>query len=385
MQNSESPAATYIGLMSGTSMDGIDSVLVQFPDQASHECEILESHHQGYPAALREELTICSRDPESLSIDTLGSLDQRVASCLADAACTLLDKAGTDNTQVTAIGSHGQTMRHRPDADPPFTVQIGDPNLIAARTGITTVADFRRRDMALGGQGAPLAPAFHEWLFSHAQEHRVVLNIGGIANVTILQGGTGATTGFDTGPGNTLLDAWINKNRSEAFDASGSWAGSGQPVQDLLQRLMNDPYIDVTPPKSTGFEYFDLHWLEQHINQCNFSPSPTARDIQATLAEFTARSIAHAIKHNAAKTEQIFACGGGVHNDDLMARLRRNMQGVKLSTTAEAGLDPDWVEAAAFAWLAMRTLKGLPGNLPAVTGAHCPAVLGAVFYGNNAD
>ena len=364
--------------MSGTSMDGVDAVVVRLGD---HTCEILAAHQQAYPEALRTQLTVASRNPGSFSVDTLGSLDHWVAECFSSATSALLSRTGIDKSRVYAIGSHGQTVRHQPRATRPFTLQIGDPNIIAARTGITTVADFRRRDLALGGEGAPLAPAFHQWLFADRQQHRAVLNIGGIANVTLLPAGTEATIGFDTGPGNTLLDAWIKENRSEEYDDAGAWAKSGTVLQKLLEQLMTDPYLSAAPPKSTGFEYFNLQWLRHATEQCRLSPSRAAEDIQATLAEFTAQSIADAIKKHAPRSGQVFVCGGGVHNDYLMTRLGENMHGTPVSSTAECGLDPDWVEAAAFAWLAMQTLHNMPGNLPSVTGASRPAVLGGVFFG----
>ena len=262
-------------------------------------------------------------------------------------------------------------------------MQIGDPNRIAAETGITTVADFRRRDLALGGEGAPLAPAFHQWLFADKNSHCVVLNIGGIANVTVLADKADATVGFDTGPGNTLLDAWICENQSKEYDDGGAWADSGSVIQPLLQIMLDDSYLAAVPPKSTGFEYFNLRWLHKVLEQCGLATPPEGKDIQATLAEFTARSIAEAIRLHAPATSKIMACGGGVRNQYLMSRLAENMPGISVSSTEEFGLDPDWVEAAAFAWLAMSTIHQRPGNLPSVTGAAHPVVLGGVFFGTS--
>lgn len=380
MGSADKPEKLLVGLMSGTSMDGIDAALVRFGDR---ECEILATHSENYPASLRRELIAASRNPDGLTVDTLGSLDHSVGECFSSAALAVISAAGTDRKRIDAIGSHGQTIRHQPRAEHPFTMQIGDPNIIAARTGVTTVADFRRRDLALGGEGAPLAPAFHHWLFADHQQDRVVLNIGGMANLTVLSAGDSATTGFDTGPGNTLLDAWIQESRSESFDADGTWAATGSVSRELLRQMLRDPYLALPPPKSTGFEYFDLRWIRQVIDQCGL-PEPTeANDIQATLAEFTARSIADAIHSHAPQTKQVLACGGGVHNTFLMARLGKNIRGATLSSSADYGMDPDWMEAAAFAWLAMRTLEQMPGNVPSVTGASDPAVLGGVFFGTS--
>ena len=380
MGSADNPETLFAGLMSGTSMDGIDAALVRFGNRS---CEVLATHSEDYPASLRSNLIDASRNPGELTVDTLGTLDHWVGECFSSAALALISSSGIDKKRINAIGSHGQTIRHQPRADRPFTLQIGDPNIIAAKTGITTVADFRRLDLALGGEGAPLATAFHQWLFADRQQHRVVLNIGGIANLTVLAAGDSPTTGFDTGPGNTLLDAWINECKTENFDESGAWAESGNVSQELLQQMLSDPYLAATPPKSTGFEYFDLRWVQNTIVQCGLSESPKENDIQATLAEFTARSIAEAIHRHAPQTTEVLACGGGVHNKFLMTRLSENIRGATLSSTADSGLDPDWMEAAAFAWLAMRTVQHLPGNLPSVTGASDSAVLGGVFFGTS--
>jgi len=374
------PEKLIVGLMSGTSMDGIDAALVRFGD---HHCELVATHSEDYPESLRSKLLAASRNPDDFVVDSIGSLDRWVGECFSGAALAVITAAGIDNSRIDAIGSHGQTIRHQPRADRPFTMQIGDPNIIAAMTGITTVADFRRRDLALGGEGAPLAPAFHQWLFSDRRHNRVVLNIGGMANLTVLPTGDDATLGFDTGPGNTLLDAWINEFKSENFDEDGAWAGTGKVSQNLLQQMLRDPYLAAPPPKSTGFEYFDLRWIHKAIEQCSLSKSPEANDVQATLTAFTAKTIADAIRCHAPKTTQVLACGGGVHNKLLMARLGESIQGATLSSSADYGMDPDWMEAAAFAWLAMRTLRQLPGNLPSVTGASDTAVLGGVFFGTS--
>lgn len=361
----------YIGLISGTSMDGIDAALVRFEDAS---LELIQTHPHDYPSELRRDLSVAKLDPNMRSIDDVGSLHEKVGECFRDAANALLDKAGVDASEVAAVGSHGQTIRHEPNAARPFSLQIGDANIIAAGTGITTVADFRRADIKLGGQGAPLTPLFHEWLFREPRANRVVLNIGGIANVTVLHGGDADTIGFDTGPGNTLLDAWIAAHQNEPFDRNGSWAAEGEVNSRLLSRLRGDAYFSVPPPKSTGFEYFNLGWLESK-GADEYDPT----DVQATLCQLTAESIAAAIHDHAAGATDVFVCGGGVHNAELMRKLSAAVPGINVESTDSVGLDPDWVEAVAFAWLAMRTTHGLTGNLPSVTGARQAAVLGTTY------
>jgi anhydro-N-acetylmuramic acid kinase len=359
----------YIGLISGTSMDGIDAALVEFGESS---LQILQTRDYAYPPELRERLINVMQEPKSCTVDDIGELDHRTGECFRDAAQALLDDAGVAASAVTAIGSHGQTLRHQPDADRPFTLQIGDPTLIATGIGITTVADFRSADMAVGGQGAPLTPIFHEWLFRQSGSNRTILNIGGIANVTVLADST-ATTGFDTGPGNTLMDAWIRKERDETFDRNGEWAAGGSINAGLLERLLNDPFFSAAPPKSTGFEQFNLDWVEAAGVE-----SVDTGDVQATLCALTAVSVSNAVRKFAAGTTEILVCGGGIHNKELMRQLDENIPAVEILSTATAGLDPDWVEAAAFAWLAMRRLENLPGNLPSVTGAKRAVTLGAI-------
>jgi anhydro-N-acetylmuramic acid kinase len=336
--------------------------------------EVHATHTHPYPIELRKRLLAAIRNPDKCTIDETGQLDQWTGECFRDAALALLADAQVAADQVAAIGSHGQTLRHQPDADHPFTIQVGDPTIIAKGTGITTVADFRRADLALGGQGAPLTPLFHEWLFRQAGSNKVILNIGGIANITILPAANRQPSGFDTGPGNTLLDAWINKYREESFDRNGSWAAEGTIDDDLLSRLLADPYFQAAPPKSTGFEYFNLEWLAA-AGTAGIAPV----DVHATLCALTARSVSAAIQNFAAGTSDVFVCGGGVHNAELMMQLRAALADIQVSSTAAVGLDPDWVEAAAFAWLALRTMDGLTGNLPGVTGAQRATILGAIF------
>jgi len=340
----------YIGLNSGTSIDGIDAALVSFGDAS---VEILSTRAHPYPSELRQRLLAAIRQPKQCTIDEMGQLDRWTGECFRDATLKLLSDAKVDAGRVAAIGSHGQTLRHQP---------------------ITTIADFRRADLALGGQGAPLTPLFHEWLYRQAGSSQVVLNIGGIANITILPADDSGLSGFDTGPGNTLLDAWINKHRDEQYDRDGGWAAEGNVDDSLLARLLADPYFQATPPKSTGFEHFNLEWLEA-AGIAGVAPV----DVQATLCALTVQSVSAAVQAYAADSSGMLVCGGGVHNAELMRQLNAAMANIHVNSTAVAGLDPDWVEAAAFAWLAMRNMNGLTGNFPGVTGAQRAAVLGATF------
>jgi len=375
MPDGSEPGPHYIGLMSGTSMDGIDAALVRFGD---HACTVLNVCEVGYPADLREALIAASRQPAECTVDRVGQLDRWVGECFRDAALQLLRQSKCEAADIVAIGSHGQTLRHQPRAARPFSMQIGDPNVIAYGTGITTVGDFRRRDIAAGGEGAPLAPAFHRWLFADKSKNRAVLNIGGIANVTMLNPTSDKVIGFDTGPGNTLLDGWISAKQDKPFDEGGAWASQGA-VNDLLLGLMlTDPYFGQAPPKSTGFEYFNGGWVRSRIAALG-GTKVSVVDVQATLAELTARTIATSVLRHAPDIEEVLVCGGGIHNTDLMERLRSYLSGVEVSSTEHYGLHPDWVEAAAFAWLAKRRLEGKYGNLPEVTGAAARQVLGAVF------
>ena len=363
----------YIGLMSGTSMDGIDAVVVRFDGATPH----LVAHHcERMPDELREALLDLSEPDSSHSLYRLGEIDHLFARLLATTVHRLLDKGSLGANRIRALGSHGQTICHQPQGATPFTIQIGDPSLIAELTGITTVADFRRRDIAAGGQGAPLAPAYHAALFHTADEARVIINIGGIANVTLLPE-DGPISGFDTGPGNVLLDTWARKVTGVAFDREGAMAARGTVDQALIRQMLSDPYFHQISPKSTGREHFNWHWLETHLRETSLSPE----DVQATLSELTAISISNAIKGSLSGVERVLVCGGGVHNIDLLDRLRSHLDTPCIST-AELGLDPDWVEAVAIAWLTRQTLAMKPGNIPAVTGARRPVVLGGVYYGN---
>ncbi len=366
-------ARPYIGLMTGTSLDAIDAVLVDF---SRHPPRILASVAPPFPAATRRRIAMLCQDGAN-ELERLGRLDRELALLFADAVAQLLRQAGMRATEIAAIGCHGQTVRHRPQGDFPFTVQIGDPATLALESGITTVAHFRQADIAAGGQGAPLVPAFHQAMLRQAEEHRVVLNIGGIANISILPAGDLAPSGgFDTGPGNLLLDAWVARHRSQVFDANGQWARSGRVHADLLQAMLHDPFFREAPPKSTGREYFNLAWLEHHLE--TFA-GVEAADVQATLTELSAQSMAQAIRQYAPECERVLVCGGGVHNAFLLQRLRYHLPDLRVESTAAQGIDPDLMEAMAFAWLARQRLLGLPGNLPAVTGARRAVVLGGIY------
>lgn len=364
----------YIGLMSGTSLDGIDAVLLEVDGQS---LQAQRHHHVDYEETLLARLRRAVQSPSTLTVDELGALDTLVGEAFAQAALGLLDACGLQAAQVRAIGSHGQTLRHQPSAAAPFTLQVGDPNRIAEHTGIDVVADFRRRDLAAGGEGAPLVPAFHAALFTRPGHTRVIANIGGIANITVL-GRDGRVIGFDTGPGNCLMDGWALQHLGQPFDASGALAASGRVNDALLQRLQAEPFLHRPPPKSTGRELFHLDWLAAHLAQC---PVPKVADVQATLCEFTALSLADAIRGAAPDAADLLLCGGGVRNAQLLARLGEALPGLALHSTATLGIDPLHVEAAAFAWLAQQRLAGAAGNLPAVTGACGPRPLGGVYAG----
>jgi anhydro-N-acetylmuramic acid kinase len=365
-------SALFIGLMSGTSMDGIDAALV---DLSATPPRLVATQGHPYPGALRTRLLEAIRLEDPLAED-LSRLDDDVGTVFAEAANALLESADTLSSAIVAIGSHGQTIHHAPDAARPYSLQIGNPQRIARLTGIDVVADFRRADIEAGGQGAPLVPAFHAALFRCPTETRAVLNIGGIANVSLLPAESSEpVTGFDTGPGNTLMDQWIWRQQGLALDINGQWAAGGHIDPDLLACLQADPYFQVPPPKSTGREHFNLDWL----STCTGKPGVTAQDIQSTLCELTAASIADAIRQHAGETRRLLVCGGGIHNLELLRRLSAALDPVVVESTRAHGLEPDWVEAAAFAWLAQQHLEGRPGNIPEVTGASHPVVLGRLF------
>lgn len=363
----------YLGLMSGTSMDGVDAALCELEDGRFRR--VVATASRRYDARLRAALLQLQRDKTALTLDQLSRLDGAVAGHFAAAANAVLRRAQLAPSQVRAIGSHGQTVFHDPRGAR-SSIQLGNPSQIAALSGIATVADFRRADVALGGQGAPLAPAFHHALFA-AAEPRCVANVGGIANVTVLPGtAADGVRGFDTGPGNGLMDEWIQARRGKPYDRAGRWAASGTLEPKLLRALLADPWFRRKPPKSTGRDYFNLGWAQGRFKTLAWLPPAS---VQRTLAELTARSIADAIGKHAAGTRRVLVCGGGTGNALLMQRLAELLAPAAVESTAAHGLDPQQVEAAAFAWLAMRTINGLPGNLPAVTGAKRAAVLGGIY------
>ncbi|MBB5187601.1 anhydro-N-acetylmuramic acid kinase [Zhongshania antarctica] len=368
----------YIGLMSGTSLDAIDATLISSDED---HIELVHSISSALPLAVKAQiLELC--DGTSKEIELLGRLDRELGSIFAQAALDLCQSAGISPSAIRAIGSHGQTVRHRPPdeqraSDIAFTLQIGDPNTIAEISGITTVADFRRRDIAAGGQGAPLVPAFHVAAFGQAGIERLIVNIGGMANISLLKA-DGKVIGFDTGPGNILMDSWIMHCQGHAFDRDGAWAQSGKLNQDLLETLLQDPYYAVHGPKSTGREQFNLVQL---LNALESLPRIPPADVQATLLELTARSICDAIGRCSQKDSEVFICGGGSANHALFSRIQALLADRKVATTEALEIHPDWVEAAAFAWLAKQNIMGLAGNVPAVTGAKGPRILGAVYPG----
>lgn len=368
-------AGLFVGLISGTSADGIDAAVVRFEDDT--HCQLLHGIVLPWDAAIRARLIAIGQGGDAASIDELGTLDVQVGEAFAAAALTVIDAAGLTHGAIRAIGSHGQTIRHRPagarfDGSHPFTWQIGDAHLIAERTGIATVADFRRRDIAAGGQAAPLVPAFHAAVLADPVEDRAVLNLGGIANVTLLPA-AGPVRGFDTGPANCLLDAWCLRHRGTAYDADGAFAASGTVDTGLLDRLHGEPWFQTPPPKSSGREQFHLDWVAGRLRG-----DERAEDVQATLLELSAVTIVDALRATQPTTTRVIACGGGVRNAALMTRLAAHLPGVVVESSAVHGLDPDFVEAMAFAWLARQTLLGRPGNLVDVTGACAPRVLGVI-------
>lgn len=359
----------YVGLMSGTSADGIDAVLVDFHETLPR---LVHSYYSKFSDETRQIiLGLCQ--PGADEIKRMGNVDVALGHLFADAVQTLLKESHTLPEQVHAIGCHGQTIRHYPDQH--YTLQVGDPNIIAARTKITTIADFRRRDLALGGQGAPLVPAFHHAVFAKEGENRAIVNIGGIANITLLFSDQRDIMGFDTGPGNTLLDAWTELHLKKTFDKNGAWASTGKINDSLLEELLEDPYFQLAPPKSTGREYFNLNWLQDYLDS---SCSPA--DVQATLVALTAESILNAIKKYFSQGA-IIICGGGVRNQFLMDCLRKKAENFSVYSTNEKGIDADLVEAIAFAWLAKQTLLGQTSNITAVTGAQRAAILGGIYQG----
>ncbi len=364
-----SDEALYVGLISGTSADGIDAALCRFQPRV----ELLHACTVPWPDDLRQRILDVSQGTQALDLDALGRLDVAVGQCFADATHHLLREAGVTADQIRAIGSHGQTLRHRIGGAQPFTLQIGDAWVIAERTGIDTVADFRRADVAAGGQGAPLMPAFHAAVLASPDHVRAVLNLGGIANLSVLHR-DGTVTGFDSGPANGLMDAWCLAHRGQPYDHEGAFAASGRVDENLLRDLLADPYFALPAPKSTGREYFHLQWLRENADL----DALRAEDVQATLMALTVRSVGDAVRRHAADAAEIVVCGGGAHNCALMEQLAQALAPRGVISSADLGVSPDHVESMGFAWLAHRRLHDLPGNLPQVTGARGPRMLGAL-------
>ncbi|OEF11160.1 anhydro-N-acetylmuramic acid kinase [Aliivibrio logei] len=361
----------YVGLMSGTSLDGVDAVLVE-----TNGTEITLLGHADYPmdAQLKSDvLSVCTGQATNLKM--IGEIDHRLGHLFADATLHLLNTLSVDPASITAIGSHGQTLFHSPDTQYPFTTQLGDANIIAAKTGINTIADFRRKDMALGGQGAPLVPAFHHTLFGKPESTLIVLNIGGISNISILQKNS-PVIGYDTGPGNMLMDAWIYEHKQKNYDHNGEWARHGIIINPLLSKLKQHSYFSRPYPKSTGRELFNLEWFTQYIENQSYK----AQDVQATLLEFTVTTIVDQITTFRVGSEaKLLVCGGGAHNQYLMDRLQQYLPKWAVSTTNDYNVDSDNMEAMAFAWLAHQRVHDRPSNEPDVTGASRYASLGVIY------
>ena len=362
--------ALYIGVMSGTSLDGMDIALVELGAGAS--IKLLACHYTPMPETMRADiLGLCSSGPDEIARSAI--TENHWVELAAQGIKTLLDQQQLMPCDIRAIGSHGQTIRHEPAQG--FTLQIGNPALLAELTNICVVGDFRRRDVAAGGQGAPLVPAFHEALFPDSTGHRAILNVGGFSNLSLINP-TDPVSGFDCGPGNVLLDAWIHEQRGELYDRNGEWAASGEVDTTLLQALLQDPFFQTTGPKSTGREVFNLAWLKRHLLNL---PNIPAQNVQATLLELTALTIAQSLQTAQPHTDELLVCGGGAHNAALMARLASLLAHTQVSSTLTKGVDPDWVEAMAFAWLAHCCLENIPANRPSVTGARGLRVLGGIY------
>jgi anhydro-N-acetylmuramic acid kinase len=358
----------YIGIMSGTSLDGVDAALVVFENDT---CQLKETQFLAYPDSLKADL-LALHEPQHNELEASCILGCRLAHLYADATKQLLIKAKVNAADIAAIGCHGQTIRHRPELG--FTLQIGNNALLAELTNISVVGDFRSRDIAAGGQGAPLVPAFHQAMFGSNKVNRAIVNIGGIANITYLSK-NGAVLGFDTGPGNMLLDSWTKLKIDKDYDKNGDWAATGVVIDSLLTNMLVEPYFALPPPKSTGRDLFNDHWLKQH----QLYPHLRPQDVARTLVALTAHTIHNSIAQDCSQVDEVYVCGGGAHNALLMSELK-HMLGSRLLTTTDAlGVGVDWVEAVAFAWLAKQTLENIPSNLPAVTGAKGLRVLGAVF------
>ncbi len=367
----------FIGLMSGTSLDGVDVALVEFNSNdstASGQVRLLNTHFLAYPASLRAQI-LALQHPTANELETTALMSNTLAKLYAEAVNQLVAKINLKSQQITAIGCHGQTIRHQPQLMDGigFTLQIGNPALLAELTGITVVADFRSRDIAAGGQGAPLVPAFHQAMFASAQMSRAIINIGGIANITFLKNNN--VLGFDSGPGNMLLDAWIKQHQNLDYDANGGWASTGHVIAPLLEAMLADPYFALSPPKSTGRDLFNDHWLSKKISGQHYA----AQDVARTLVALTAHTIVDSLQHYCGSVDEVYLCGGGAHNSLLRSSLQTLLTGTRVESTDILGVGVDWLEAIAFAWLAKQTLDKKTANLPEVTGAKGARILGAIY------
>ncbi|WP_396956348.1 anhydro-N-acetylmuramic acid kinase [Nitrosomonas sp.] len=359
----------YIGIMSGTSLDGIDAVLVNF---SGLSFSLLYTCHIPYDQPLQTELLCLNRTGEN-ELHRAAVLSNRLSGRYAQAVRQLLEKSGIDPGEIVAIGCHGQTVRHCPQPENSYSIQLVNGALLAELTGMTVVTDFRSRDIAAGGQGAPLVPAFHHEMFAHRDIHRLIINIGGITNITSLPV-TGSVNGFDCGPGNMLMDAWCLKHTGMAYDRNGSWAKSGRVIGPLLENLLDFPYFSLAPPKSTGREMFDLDWLQPYLTD-----DEATQDVQSTLLQLTVQTIANSVETYYPAARELYLCGGGAHNGALTARLQQKLPDQRINRTDVLGIEAEWVEACAFAWLARQSIERTPGNLPAVTGASGSRTLGAIY------
>lgn len=358
----------FVGLMSGTSLDGVDAAAVEFT--AGGAWRMLGTHYRPYPTGLRSRCEALQA-PGPDELHRAAVLGIELAHAYAVAVAGLLESLGLHPRDITAIGCHGQTIRHQPRSG--YSLQVMNGAMLAERTGCTVICDFRSRDIAAGGQGAPLVPAFHQAAFGHTRAHRAIVNLGGIANVTELRPGQ-PVRGFDTGPGNVLMDAWAQQHVGTAYDAGGSFARSGQVITSLLARWLAEPYLGLPPPKSTGRDLFNLQWMAQALEG-----GERPQDVQATLLELSARTVAGGIGQLGGTVDDVYLCGGGARNGALRERLAALLAPARVALTDDLGLPVDWVEAVAFAWLACAYLDGQPGNLPEVTGAAGPRVLGACY------
>jgi anhydro-N-acetylmuramic acid kinase len=373
----------FIGIMSGTSLDGIDVALCTFENNSSQNnnsfknqaCQVIATHFLAYPAALRSALLALHSAQEN-ELEKSILMGNKLATLYAEAVKSVLLTANIGADKVTAIGCHGQTVRHCPNLDPElgFTLQIGNAALLAELTDITVISDFRSRDIAAGGQGAPLVPAFHQAIFGDANKNRAIVNIGGIANITVLSK-SGQVLGFDTGPGNMLLDSWAKLRLGKDYDKDGAWAATGVVLNSLLSGMLAEPYFAQNPPKSTGRDLFNDHWLQQHL----LYPHLRSEDVACTLVALTAHTIHDAIAQDCGQIDEVYLCGGGARNTFLVNSLKEMMGGRLMATTDALGVGVDWVEAVAFAWLAKQTIENKPSNLPAATGAKGLRVLGAIY------